>query len=98
GGGHQFKNQTLAIDDKIGTITITPEETADLVAFLNALTDTSLLPEAPTTVPSGRSVLAVKSKPTPAPKLSPILVAGEVTKPITNLLINPHPRGRGYSS
>ncbi|MBI3852908.1 MAG: right-handed parallel beta-helix repeat-containing protein [Verrucomicrobia bacterium] len=69
GGGHQFPNQTLAIDDKIGTFEITPEETADLVAFLQALTDTSLLPDAPTKVPSGLPVLAVKSKPTPAPKM-----------------------------
>src|SRR6266571_2032066 len=37
GGGHQFPNQSLAIDDKIGTFDITAGETADLVAFLKAL-------------------------------------------------------------
>jgi len=68
GGGHQFPNQEYAIDDKIGTFEITAQETADLVAFLKALTDTSLLPEAPTQLPSGLPVLAVKSKPTPAPR------------------------------
>src|SRR6266853_2119338 len=35
GGGHQFTNQSDAIDDKIGEFEITAEETADLVAFLN---------------------------------------------------------------
>src|SRR5439155_3811860 len=67
GGGHQFPNQTLAIDDKIGAFEITSEEKADLVAFLKALTDTSLLPEAPARVPSGLPVVTVKSKPMPAP-------------------------------
>ncbi len=80
GGGHQFPNQTLAIDDKIGTFDITPEETTDLVAFLKALTDTSLLPEAPTKVPSGLPVLAVKSKPTPAPAASPIVAATTIAQ------------------
>lgn len=68
GGGHQFPNQTLAIDDKIGTFDITPQEKSNLVSFLKALTDTSLLPEAPTKVPSGLPVLPVKSKPIPVPK------------------------------
>jgi len=63
GGGHQFKNLSLDIDDKIGTFEITAEETADLVAFLHALTDISLLPEAPARVPSGLPVVTVKSKP-----------------------------------
>jgi len=71
GGGHQFTNQSLAIDDKIGAFEITPEETADLVAFVHALTDTSLLPEAPTCVPSGLPVVAVKSKPLGAPASVP---------------------------
>jgi parallel beta-helix repeat protein len=66
GGGRQYPNQTLAIDDKIGAFDITAEETADLVAFLKALTDTSLLPEAPIEVPSGLPVVAVKAKPMPA--------------------------------
>src|SRR6266568_7554686 len=70
GGGHQFPNQTLAIDDKIGAFEITTEETTDLVAFLNALTDTSLLPEAPARVPSGLPVVSVKSKPTPVREMA----------------------------
>lgn len=82
GGGHQFTNQSFAIDDKIGSFEVTSEETAHLVAFLKALTDTSLMPEAPTKVPSGLPVVAVKSKPTPAP--SPRLVAAEVTRRTTN--------------
>src|SRR5213594_4403229 len=64
GGGRQFTNQSLAIDDKIGTFDITARETGDLVAFLKALTDTSLMPEAPMRVPSGLPVVAVRSKPT----------------------------------
>ncbi len=67
GGGRQFPNQSLAIDDKISAYEITPDETADLVAFLKALTDTSLLPEAPTRVPSGLQVVPVKSKAAPPP-------------------------------
>jgi parallel beta-helix repeat protein len=67
GGGHQFTNQSLAIDDKIGEFEITAEETVDLVAFLRALTDTSLQPEAPTSVPSGLPMVQVKSKAMPAP-------------------------------
>src|SRR5439155_26819804 len=74
GGGRQFTNQSLAIDDKIGAFEITAEETADLVAFLKALTDTSLLPEAPTRVPSGLPVVPVKSRPMPAPGL-PVVAA-----------------------
>ncbi len=66
GGGHQFPNQQLDMDDKIGTFEITPQETADLVAFLNALTDTSLLPEPPQKVPSGLPVVPVKSTRVPA--------------------------------
>jgi len=70
GGGRQYPNQTLDIDDKIGEFEITPQETADLVAFLKALTDTSLLPTAPARVPSGLPVVAVKSKAMPAPMVA----------------------------
>ena len=70
GGGRQFTNQTLEIDDKISAFEITSDETADLVAFLKSLTDTSLLPEAPSRVPSGLAVLPVKSKAIPAPPLA----------------------------
>jgi cytochrome c peroxidase len=89
GGGHQFPNQSLAIDDKIGAFDITAEETADLVAFLKALTDTSLLPEPPTRVPSGLPVVSVKSRPTLAPKVSPVPVAADVRKRTTDRAANP---------
>ena len=98
GGGHQFPNQPFAIDDKIGTFEVTTEETADLVAFLKALTDTSLLPEAPTAVPSTLPVLTVKSKPTPAPRASPTLVATESTKRTANSPAKPPPRVAGDHS
>ncbi len=65
GGGRQFTNQSFDIDDKIGTFEITPEETSDLVSFLKALTDISLLPDAPTRVPSGLPVVPVKTKGSP---------------------------------
>lgn len=81
GGGRQFKNQTLAIDDKISAFEITSDETADLVAFLKALTDTSLLPEAPSQVPSGLAVLPVKSKAIPALKLAAAAVPYSVREP-----------------
>jgi len=35
GGWPSVSNQSLDIDDKIGTFEITTDETADLVAFLN---------------------------------------------------------------
>jgi len=70
GGGHQFTNQSLAIDDKISAFEISSEETADLVAFLTTLNDTSLLPEAPSRVPSGLPVLPVKARAVPAPKFA----------------------------
>src|SRR5207245_1463929 len=65
GGGRQFSNDSLTIDDKIGEFDITQEETSDLVAFLKALTDTSLLPEAPKRVPSGLTVVTVRSRAVP---------------------------------
>lgn len=70
GGGHQFTDNPIAgVDDKIGTFEITPEETADLVAFMHALTDTSLQAEAPKSVPSGLPVVEVKSVAIPQPPL-----------------------------
>jgi parallel beta-helix repeat protein len=93
GGGRQYPNQTLDIDDKIGEFEITPQETADLVAFLKALTDTSLLPEAPTRVPSGLPVVAVKSKAMPAP----MAVAANVRRRSPKLPENPAPHVGGYT-
>ena len=69
GGGHQYPNQTLDIDDKIGEFEMSPQETADLVAFLKSLTDTSMMPTAPARVPSGLPVVAVKLKAMSAPDL-----------------------------
>ncbi|MBI3942226.1 MAG: right-handed parallel beta-helix repeat-containing protein [Chloroflexi bacterium] len=57
-GGDNGLGQTLPnLDDKIRPFSITPEEKADLVAFLYALTDESALPEIPTRVPSGLPVV-----------------------------------------
>ncbi|MEO6336633.1 MAG: parallel beta-helix domain-containing protein, partial [Verrucomicrobiota bacterium] len=98
GGGHQFTNQQFAIDDKIGTFEVTSKETADLVAFLKTLNDTSLMPEAPIKVPSGLSVLAVKSKATPAPKPSSTHIAAEVVKQPVEPRANPSPRVAGFAT
>ncbi len=50
------------IDDKIGKFDITDAEMADLVAFLKALTDTSLQPVPPESVPSGLPIVEVKTE------------------------------------
>lgn len=62
GGGRQFKDPVPGIDDKIGKFTLTEQETSDLVAFLKALTDTSLQPDPPAEVPSGFPVVTVSTK------------------------------------
>ena len=69
GGGRGEPNPPQGMDDKIGKFDITDAEIADLVAFLKALTDTSLQPDPPPQVPSGLPVVAVKTKATPAPQL-----------------------------
>ena len=51
GLGHGFTVDN--IDDKIRKFTLTKDEKADLIAFLNALTDESLQPEVPSQLPSG---------------------------------------------
>ena len=52
GRGYKLDN----VDDKIRKFDLTAEEKADLVAFLEALTDESLLPEVPKLVRSGLPV------------------------------------------
>ena len=53
GGGLGLGFTVDNIDDKIRKFTLTKDEKADLIAFLNALTDESLLPEVPSQLPSG---------------------------------------------
>ena len=88
GGGRGEPEPIEGIDDKIGTFDISEAETADLVTFLEALTDTSLLPEAPTRVPSGLPVLPVKSKPMEVPE--PTVVAQRAAAPA--VVSGPMPR------
>ncbi len=57
GGGPGVNFPTPHLDDKIRPYTITPEEKADLIAFLYALTDESNMPEFPERVPSGLPVV-----------------------------------------
>lgn len=70
GGGRAELKPQEGIDDKIGKFDITDQEIADLTAFLKSLTDTSLQPDPPASVPSGLPVVAVKTKATPAPALA----------------------------
>ncbi|MES1227165.1 MAG: parallel beta-helix domain-containing protein, partial [Armatimonadota bacterium] len=67
GAGRAEQNPPAGIDDKIGKFDITDAEIAELVAFLKALTDTSLQPDPPSHVPSGLPVVEVKTKAEPAP-------------------------------
>ncbi|MSP12392.1 MAG: hypothetical protein EXR62_05480 [Chloroflexi bacterium] len=57
GGGNGLGQALPNLDDKIRPFRLTPQEQADLVAFLYALTDESALPEIPAEVPSGLPVV-----------------------------------------
>jgi len=57
GGGRGLGLDVPLQDDKIRKFTLTPQEKADLIAFLLALTDESALPEIPKRVPSGLPVV-----------------------------------------
>ena len=57
GGGPGIGFDTPHIDDKMRPYTITPEEKADLIAFLYSLVDESNLPSWPESVPSGLDVV-----------------------------------------
>lgn len=56
GGGPGHMLPVGNVDDKIRKFDLSTEERSDLVAFLKALTDESLLPDIPARVPSGRPV------------------------------------------
>jgi cytochrome c peroxidase len=57
GGGRGLGLDVPLQDDKIRKFTLTPQEKADLIAFLLALTDESAAPEIPARVPSGLPVV-----------------------------------------
>jgi cytochrome c peroxidase len=57
GGGRGLGLDVPLQDDKIRKFTLTPQEKADLIAFLLALTDESAAPETPARVPSGLPVV-----------------------------------------
>jgi cytochrome c peroxidase len=57
GGGRGLGLEVPLQDDKIRKFTLTPQEKADLIAFLLALTDESAVPEIPARVPSGLPVV-----------------------------------------
>lgn len=57
GGGRGLGLDIPLQDDKIRKFTLTPQEKADLIAFLLALTDESARPEIPARVPSGLPVV-----------------------------------------
>ena len=67
GAGRAEANPVPGIDDKIHKFPMIDREISDLAAFLRALTDTSLQPDAPMRVPSGLPVVQVKSTALPAP-------------------------------
>ncbi|MCS7207941.1 MAG: right-handed parallel beta-helix repeat-containing protein, partial [Fimbriimonadales bacterium] len=57
GGGRGLGLEVPLQDDKIRKFQLTPQEKADMIAFLLALTDESALPEIPQRVPSGLPVV-----------------------------------------
>ncbi len=58
GGGPRVGNAVPHLDDKVRSYTISKEEKADLIAFLQSLTDESNLPAFPDQVPSGLPIVA----------------------------------------
>lgn len=76
GGGGRGRGLEVPLqDDKIRKFTLTPQEKADIVAFLLTLTDESAKPEIPKRVPSGLPVVPrlVPNLPTALPIESPEL-------------------------
>ncbi len=63
GGGPGVGNAVPHLDDKMRSYNITKEEKADLIAFLQALTDEANLPAFPDKVPSGLAVVARVNNP-----------------------------------
>jgi len=92
GAGRKEEHQIENIDDKIGTFDMTDGETADLVAFMHALTDTSLQPEPPAKVPSGLPVLPVKTK----AEVQPERVLGSAAPAAAPVVAAPASGGRNY--
>ena len=90
GGGHQFPKPVEGIDDKIGKFTLLDSEKADLVSFLKALTDTSLQPDPPASVPSGLPVIEVKSRAIPATAV-PVATSLDTAQTDSQLLKPPTP-------
>ncbi|MEN3001242.1 MAG: cytochrome c peroxidase, partial [Armatimonadota bacterium] len=68
GGGRGMGLNVPLQDDKIRKFTLTPQEKADLIAFLLALTDESTKPAIPERVPSGLPVVP-RMKPLPPTRL-----------------------------
>jgi cytochrome c peroxidase len=58
GGGPGMGFKEPKVDDKIHSYTLSKTEKEDMIAFLNALTDESNLPEFPEKVPSGLPVVS----------------------------------------
>src|SRR5262245_35400254 len=76
GGGHTQGLNLPNLDDKIRGFKISKQEKADLVAFLNALTDESKKPEIPEKVPSGLPIVPRLAPKTAGPAgLRPATVA-----------------------
>jgi len=69
GGGRGRGLDVPLQDDKIRKFTLTPQEKADLIAFLLALTDESAKPPIPKRVPSGLPVVP-RLKPLPPTRLN----------------------------
>lgn len=61
GAGHAEPNPVPGTDQKLEVYSITGEERDDLIAFMRALTDTSLQPDPPERVPSGLRVVPVRT-------------------------------------
>jgi len=80
GGGLGFRMILPNLDDKMHQFELSDDEQADLIAFLEALTDESAMPEVPEKVPSGLPVVArlprpaalAAAQPAPEPARSPI--------------------------
>jgi parallel beta-helix repeat protein len=77
GGGRGLGLEVPLQDDKIRAFALSDDERADLVAFLQALTDESAMPDIPTQVPSGLPVIPRFAR----PALSPASVGTPADRP-----------------
>ena len=89
GGGKGVGMNLPNLDDKIRPFSLTAQEKSDLIAFLNALTDESHLPDIPSRVPSGQAVVPRLPRPPAVPVAAAAAVDTPTPQPPRRLRVAP---------